>query len=107
MDALAKAEESKKKAGRLLLPDTDFLSTTEAERLMFKSRSRYYEEVDKPSKLLASQLCQKAASHIIPQIRLSDGSFSENHQAINNHFKEFYSKLYSSEFKTDQQHFRH
>lgn len=88
-----------------LQTEADLLSTTEAERLIFKSRSQYYEEGDKHSKLLASQLGQKAASHFISQIRLSDGSLSEDHQAINNHFKKFYSKLYISDVEFDQHQF--
>lgn len=54
------------------------------------------EEGDKPSKLLASQLRQKAVSRTILQIMLPDGSSTEDHQAINNCFKQFCSKLYSS-----------
>jgi len=48
-----------------LQTEIDLLTTTQAERLILKSRSRFYEEGDKPSKLLASQLRQKAASCII------------------------------------------
>lgn len=93
------------KARVSLQTEADLLLTTEAERLIFKSRSRFYEEGDKPSKLLASQLRQKAASHVISQIRLPDGVLSEDHQTINNNFKEFYSKLYSSDLDLDQQQF--
>ena len=80
----------------------DLLTTTQTETLIFKSRSRFYEEGDKPSKLLASQLRHKAASRIISQIRLPDSSSTQDHQAINNCFKEFYTKLYSSDSAPDR-----
>lgn len=86
-----------------LQTEADLLSTTEAERSIFKSHNRFYEEGDKPSKLLASQLRQKAAPHVISQIRLP--SLNGDHQTINNHFKELYSKLYSSDLEIDQHHF--
>lgn len=44
------------------------------------------EEGDKPSKLLASQLRQKAVSRTISQIMLPDGSSTEYHQAFNSCF---------------------
>ena len=88
-----------------LQTEIDLLTTTQAERLILKSRSRFYEEGDKPSKLLASQLRQKAASRIISQIMLPDGSSTEDHQTINNCFKEFYSKLYSSGSTLDHNQF--
>lgn len=63
------------------------------------------EEGDKPSKLLASQLLQKAMSRTISQIMLPDGSSTEDHQAINNCFKQFCSKLYSSDLTPDHNQF--
>lgn len=85
--------------------EIDLITTTQAEKLILKSRSRFYKEGDKPSKLLANQLRQKAASRNISQIRLSDGSLTEDHQSINNCFKEFYSKLYSSDITLDHDKF--
>ena len=84
--------------------EIDLLTTTQAERLILKSHSRFYEEGDKPSKLLANQLRQKAASRIISQIMLPDGSSTEDHQTINC-FKELYSKLYSSDSTPDHNQF--
>lgn len=88
-----------------LQTEIDLLTTTQAERFILTSRSRFYEEGDKPSKLLASQLRQKAVSRIISQIMLPDGSSTEDHQAINDCFKEFYSKLYSSDSTPDHNQF--
>ena len=42
---------------------------------------------------------------IISQIVLPDSSSTEDHQAINNCFKEFYSKLYSSDSTPDHNQF--
>lgn len=88
-----------------LQTEADHLTTTQRERLISRSRSRLYEEGDEPSKLLASQLCQKTASHIISQMRLPDCSSTKDHQTINNCFKEFYSKIYSSDSAPDRSQF--
>ncbi len=80
------------KARVSLQTEVIILTTNEAETLILKSLSRFYKEGDKPSKLLANQLGHKAASLVIPQIRLSDGSLMEDHQTINNQFKEFDSR---------------
>lgn len=53
----------KKRVG--LQTEVGLLTTTQAERLILMSCSRFYEEGDKPSKLLANRLRQRAVSHII------------------------------------------
>lgn len=54
-----------------LQTEADLLSTTEAERLIFKSRCLYYEEGDKPSKLLS---VQSVKSFTLIFIRVQTGS---------------------------------
>lgn len=79
-----------------LQAEFDILSSCYAENLMLRSRYKYYEEGDKASKLLAHQLRQDSSSHLIPQIQTSSG-VTTNPQLINDHFKEYFISLYTSE----------
>lgn len=88
-----------------LQTEIDLLTSSQAEGLILKSRSRFYEEGDKAFKLLASQLRQKAASRNILQIMLPNGSLTEDHRSINNCFKEYYSKLYLLDIRPDVKDF--
>lgn len=56
-----------------LQSEFDLITTTDAERLLLRSRATYYEHGDKAGRLLAHQLRRQAASHIIPQIKDSAG----------------------------------
>lgn len=47
--------------------------TDQVTELLVKSRSTYYEQGDKVSKLLAHKLHQLSSSHQIPKIRTSSG----------------------------------
>ena len=81
-----------------LLLKTEFenLSTINAEEMILKSRHTYYEHGDKPSRLLAHQLRQSAASRVIAEINTSSG-LTRDPQEINNAFRNFYVSLYTSE----------
>ena len=57
---------------------------------------------DKPSKLLAHQLRQASSSQHITQISSTDGTTIDP-QVINNYFRDFYAKLYTSECVADEE----
>lgn len=81
-----------------LQPEFDTLKDQVTEVLV-KSRSTYYKQGDKASKLLAHKLCQ-LSSHQIPKIRTSSG-ISLDPRGINDEFKRFYQSLYTSENEAD------
>ena len=72
----------------------DLLTTSDAERLLERSRATYYEHGDKPSRLLAHQLKRQTTSRLIPLIPLAQ-------LCINDIFREFYISLYESESSSD------
>lgn len=80
----------------LLKSDFDTLSTAVTEEMLIKSRHAFYEYGEKANRLLAHQLRQSSASHIIPAIKTHNTLLSD-HREINNSFLEFYRLLYSSE----------
>lgn len=53
----------------------------------------------KTGKLLARQIKEEAASRLITEIRTDSGQITTDPKIINDTFKNFYSKLYSSESK--------
>uniref|UniRef100_A0A3Q3A000 Reverse transcriptase domain-containing protein n=1 Tax=Kryptolebias marmoratus TaxID=37003 RepID=A0A3Q3A000_KRYMA len=79
----------------------DTLASDAAVALLLKSRYSYYEFGDKPSKILAHQIRQRASNQHIVEINISNGT-SINPQTINNQFRDFYSTLYTSECSPDQ-----
>ena len=52
----------------------NLLTTTDAEKLLLKSRGKYYEHGDKSSRLLAHQLKREAATRQISQIKNDHGT---------------------------------
>lgn len=84
-----------------LQTEFDLITTTDAERLLLRSRSSYYEHGDKASRLLAHQLRRQAASRTISQIKNASGSLVTDPKGINDIFKSFYSSLYCSESPSD------
>lgn len=78
----------------------DILASAQVEDLLLKSRSTNYEHGDKASRLLAHYLRQTASSHQIPQIKTPSGVTTDP-QIINEHFRQFYISLYSSDQATD------
>lgn len=79
----------------------NLLSTNQAEYLLLRTRSTYYEYGEKASRLLAHQLKRQTASRLIPQVRDQDQNIVTNPKEINNTFATFYSTLYTSEFPSD------
>ena len=67
----------------VLQTELDLITTTEAERLLLHSRSRYYEHGDSSGRLLAHQLRRQAASRLIPCIKDGSGALQED-PVVNN-----------------------
>ena len=76
----------------------ELISTHVIECQLLKSRSQFYIHGDKSGKLLANQ--SKAQQHIT-KIRMEDGTITTDHSKINDAFRNFYSRLYTSEFPKD------
>uniref|UniRef100_A0A4W5RYX9 Reverse transcriptase domain-containing protein n=1 Tax=Hucho hucho TaxID=62062 RepID=A0A4W5RYX9_9TELE len=83
-----------------LQAEFDTLLTDQVTEMLVKSRSTYYEQGDKASKLLAHKLRQLSSSSQITKIRTSSG-ISLDPGGINEEFKRFYQSLYTSESKAD------
>jgi len=64
----------------------NLLSTNQAEYLLLRTCSTYYEYGEKASRLLAHQLKRQAASRLIPQVRDQDQNLITNQKEINNTF---------------------
>ena len=84
-----------------LQAEFDPISTKEAECLLLRRRSSYYERGDKASHLLAYQLRRQATSRLIPSIKNTCDTITRDPLEINATFKSFHSSLYESEFPTD------
>lgn len=79
----------------------ELLSTEKTEQSLLRSRAFFYEHGEKAGHLLAHQLKVRSASRLIPSIRKTTQVLTVDPQKINNTFKEYYSKLYTSEFPQD------
>ena len=84
-----------------LQAELDLLTTSDTERLPDRSRATYYENGDKPSKLLAHQLKRQTTSRLIPHIKDSSGAVVSDPTSINDIFRDFYFSLYGSESSSD------
>ncbi len=73
-------------------------STYQIERQLLRSKSLFYIHGDKSGKLLANQLRGLRSKGHITKIQMEDGTTTSDHVKINNTFKNYYSKLYTSEF---------
>ena len=80
-----------------LQTEYDLLCTDKATQLILKARHKSYEYGDKASKLLAHQIRKDSSSRLITKIVNESGKMVIDHKEINNAFKCFYSKLYTSE----------
>lgn len=74
----------------------NFLTTREAEQLLFRSRDTLYEHRDKAGRLLAHHLKTRMASSQITQIENDTGALTSDPTEINEAFETFYSKLYTA-----------
>uniref|UniRef100_H3A7C5 Endonuclease/exonuclease/phosphatase domain-containing protein n=1 Tax=Latimeria chalumnae TaxID=7897 RepID=H3A7C5_LATCH len=79
--------------------DLNVLSSSNAERALLRTRSRFYARGDKAGKLLAWQLCREEADRLIPSIKLSDDTISFTPEAINGAFQSYYLSFYSTQFE--------
>lgn len=75
----------------------DLSSTEKAEQTILRSKGKLYEYGDKASRLLAFQLKQEAASRYILQICDNSNNITTCPLKINDTFRSYYSKLYTSE----------
>ena len=74
----------------------NIITTNRTTELLIQTKSRFFEQGDKASKLLAHQLRQISTSRQISQIR-SDSGITTKPSEINTIFKDFYATLYSSD----------
>lgn len=63
--------------------------------------SKFYEDGDKPNKLLATLLKGSRVCQTITKIWKQDSSIVTDHRQINDTFKDFYTELYGSQLKTN------
>lgn len=84
-----------------LQTELNLLYTAETTRFLTQLRHKNYEYGEKTGKLLAQQIKEEAASRLITEIRTDSGQTTTDPKIINDTFKNFYSKLYSSESKND------
>lgn len=82
----------------ILQAEFDTLLADQITNLLTKSRSTYYEQGDRASRLLAHELCQMNSSHQISNIRTSSGTTLDPKE-INEQFKR--QSLYTSETETN------
>lgn len=85
-----------------LQTELDLLLTSEAEQLLLRSRGLVYEHGDKAGRLLTQQLKARTASNHITQIIDESGSTTLDPGKINDTFRSFFSKLYTSESRADE-----
>uniref|UniRef100_H3A8B0 Endonuclease/exonuclease/phosphatase domain-containing protein n=1 Tax=Latimeria chalumnae TaxID=7897 RepID=H3A8B0_LATCH len=77
------------------------LMSQKVEFALFRVRQSYFEAGEKASKLLAYHLCKLTASHNIHMIKNDSNRQMVTNRDINLTFKQFYSKLYTSESGVD------
>lgn len=82
-----------------LRTEFDLITPTDAEHLLLRTRSTYYEHGDKAGRLM--NCVAKQQSHIIPQIKDSSGVIYTDPIAINSVFSTFYSSLCQSDAPAD------
>ena len=82
-----------------LQTELDLITTNEAERLLFHSRSKYYEHGDKSGRLLAHQLRCQAASSLIPALKIVREYFRRNWMLLTLSFHLFMSPCTSMNFR--------
>ena len=84
-----------------LQTEFDLITTTDAERLLLRSQSAYYEHGDKAGRLLAPHLRCQRVSHAIAQMEDLSGKLHTDPTSMNSVFCSFYSSLYKSELTSD------
>lgn len=87
-----------------LQSEVNTLTADHAVDQLLKSRSNYYVQGDKAGRLLAHQVQQAASSHLILQIWTSL-DITIDPKRINDRFKGYYTKLYTSNSAPTTQEF--
>lgn len=100
LEKVIKIDNSKKLKQKLLALKAEYeeLSSLKAENSILKLRQTFYDQGEKPSKLLAWQLKKLASERTINEIKNSEGKITSDPGEINNIFVSFYETLYQSEF---------
>lgn len=100
LEKVIKIDNSKKLKQKLLALKAEYeeLSSLKAENSILKLRQTFYDQGEKPSKLLAWQLKKLASERTINEIKNSEGKITSDPGEINNIFVSFYESLYQSEF---------
>ena len=80
-----------------LQTEFNLLSTAETTKLINRSRHKYYEHGEGIGRQLAHQIRISEASRYITEIRTGSGNTTKDQLEINQEFKQFYSKLYTTE----------
>ena len=80
-----------------LQTEFNIITTRQVEGCLIRTKSDFYEHGEKTAKILANQLRGIRAKQIIPGIKTDKGSISSDPKKINEHFKVFYSRLYTPE----------
>ncbi|CAI5685458.1 unnamed protein product [Oreochromis niloticus] len=104
-EAAFKADMSSANLTHLIRLKYEFNSilTQKMEFSLFWARQKYFEDGDKPGKLLARYIKQKEAQTIIAAIRAQDGTLVSKPSEVNEAFRDFYMQLYSSEVQANSQ----
>lgn len=78
------------------------MSASRVASSMMKLKQSYYDQGEKPGKLLAWRIKQLQSESAINSIQEEGGDVMTDPVKINNVFKDFFSSLYSSEYTEDQ-----
>ncbi|KAI9999450.1 hypothetical protein NQD34_018194 [Periophthalmus magnuspinnatus] len=84
-----------------LQTELNLLYTSETTKLLTQLRHKYYEHGERVGRLLASQIKEQQASRSIIEVRTGLRQITTDPKEINDMFKQYYSKLYTSESKGD------
>lgn len=78
------------------------MSASRVASSMMKLKQSYYDQGEKPGKLLAWRIKQLQSESAINSIQEEGGDITTDPVKINNAFKDFFSSLYSSEYTEDR-----
>lgn len=84
-----------------LQTELNLFYVTETTKRLTHMRHKYYEYGEKAGKILAHQIREQAATRLMMETRTESGQVTIYPVEINNTFKKFYMKRYTSEFIAD------
>lgn len=88
-----------------LQTEYNLITSQHITKLLLLSRSKFFEQGDKSSKLLAHRLRQMSTSQLISQVKTESGVTSDPLQ-INITFMEFYKSLYAADHSNAPEEFK-